>query len=99
MIDSGVTFIVPAHNGERWLDEVFESISAQRDGRPFEVIAVDDGSADGSPGILARLAAEGQMHAYQHNGFWQCMDTYRDLVHLEKLWADGNPPWRLWTED
>ena len=61
MIDSGVTFIVPAHNGERWLDEVFESISAQRDGRPFEVIAVDDGSADGSPGILARLAAEGQM--------------------------------------
>jgi glucose-1-phosphate cytidylyltransferase len=34
--------------------------------------------------------------AYRHYGFWQCMDTVRDKVLLEKLWASGSPPWRIW---
>jgi len=61
VIPPGVTFVVPVHNGERWLDEVLKAILAQRDGRPFEVIAVDDNSTDGSPRILAARAAAGDM--------------------------------------
>jgi glucose-1-phosphate cytidylyltransferase len=46
---------------------------------------------------LARLAAEGQLQAYKHSGYWQPMDTLRDKNHLEELWASGQPPWRVWT--
>jgi glucose-1-phosphate cytidylyltransferase len=42
---------------------------------------------------LERLAAEGQLVAYRHEGFWQCMDTLRDVRHLESLWASGEAPW------
>jgi GT2 family glycosyltransferase len=52
MIDPGVTFVVPVHNGERWLDRALGAIVEQRDDRPFEVIVVDDGSSDASPAIL-----------------------------------------------
>jgi GT2 family glycosyltransferase len=54
---AGVTFVVPVHNGARWLDEVLNAIAAQADGRPFEVIAVDDRSTDESRVILERHAA------------------------------------------
>ena len=45
---------------------------------------------------LEKLAAEGQLSAYKHAGFWQAMDTLRDKRHLEDLWATGNPPWKSW---
>jgi glucose-1-phosphate cytidylyltransferase len=45
---------------------------------------------------LESLAADGQIHAYQHDGFWQPMDTLRDKMHLEELWASGNAPWKVW---
>ncbi|HEY2850005.1 MAG TPA: glucose-1-phosphate cytidylyltransferase [Gemmatimonadaceae bacterium] len=45
---------------------------------------------------LERLAAEGQLRAHRHDGFWQPMDTLRDLRHLESLWAGGSPPWKTW---
>ncbi len=45
---------------------------------------------------MERLAAEGHLYAYQHNGFWQCMDTARDLQYLESLWSAGNAPWKSW---
>ena len=45
---------------------------------------------------MERLAADGQMVAYRHEGFWQCMDTLRDVRLLEALWQSGNAPWRLW---
>jgi glucose-1-phosphate cytidylyltransferase len=45
---------------------------------------------------MERLAAEGQLCAYRHEGFWQCMDTVRDLRYLESLWTGGNPPWKTW---
>jgi len=61
MNTTGISFVVPVHNGERWLDEALASILAQRDGRPFEVIAVDDGSTDGSASILARRADAGEV--------------------------------------
>jgi len=45
---------------------------------------------------MERIAEEGQLYAYQHNGFWQCMDTLRELKYLESLWEGGNPPWKTW---
>lgn len=45
---------------------------------------------------LERLAADGQLHAYRHAGFWDCMDTYKDALLLEDLWMSGSPPWKMW---
>jgi glucose-1-phosphate cytidylyltransferase len=45
---------------------------------------------------LERLAAKGQLAAYQHQAFWQCMDTVRDVHLLERLWSEGNAPWKIW---
>jgi glucose-1-phosphate cytidylyltransferase len=45
---------------------------------------------------LERLAADGQLMAYQHSGMWQAMDTYRDLLHLNEIWATGRAPWKVW---
>jgi glucose-1-phosphate cytidylyltransferase len=45
---------------------------------------------------LQRLAADGELHAFRHQGFWDCMDTYKDAVVLNDLWASGEAPWRLW---
>jgi len=49
---------------------------------------------EGEP--LERLAAEGQLSVYQHDGFWQCMDTYRDHQLLNQLWSSGQAPWKKW---
>ena len=46
---------------------------------------------------LESLAAEGQLRAYRHAGFWDCMDTYKDAVLLNDLWASGEAPWRTWA--
>lgn len=46
---------------------------------------------------LERLAAEGQLAAYRHSGFWQPMDTLRDKSQLEALWDSGKAPWKNWT--
>lgn len=45
---------------------------------------------------LEALAAAGQLHAYRHEGFWDCMDTYKDAVLLNDLWARGAAPWKTW---
>ncbi|TAK89970.1 MAG: glucose-1-phosphate cytidylyltransferase [Burkholderiaceae bacterium] len=46
---------------------------------------------------LERLTAEGQLRAFEHNGFWQAMDTLRDKNLLEELWQSGRAPWKVWT--
>jgi glucose-1-phosphate cytidylyltransferase len=46
---------------------------------------------------LERLAADSQLAAYRHPGFWQCMDTIRDKARLEEEWSSGQAPWKLWT--
>jgi glucose-1-phosphate cytidylyltransferase len=45
---------------------------------------------------LSSLAADGQLAAFVHEGFWQPMDTLRDKTQLEALWASGSPPWKTW---
>lgn len=47
---------------------------------------------------LERIVKDGQLVCYRHNGFWQCMDTLRDKENLEKLWANGNAPWKSWNK-
>jgi len=45
---------------------------------------------------MERLAAERQLKAFCHDGFWQCMDTYREYEMLNKMWASGKAPWKVW---
>jgi cellulose synthase/poly-beta-1,6-N-acetylglucosamine synthase-like glycosyltransferase len=62
---SGVSVVIPVHNGERWLEDVLNAVLAQSDGRSLEIVAVDDGSRDGSAAILARYAAAGHVTIVQ----------------------------------
>ena len=48
---------------------------------------------------LEHLARDGELQAYRHTGFWDCMDTYKDAVLLNELWSSGEPPWRVWAEE
>lgn len=47
---------------------------------------------------LEKIAAEGELVAYQHEGFWQCMDTLRDKEKLESLWKENKAPWKVWQK-
>jgi glucose-1-phosphate cytidylyltransferase len=49
-------------------------------------------------GVLENLAEGGELAVYQHPGFWQCMDTFREMQLLNKLWDTGNAPWRTWQD-
>lgn len=62
--------------------------------RIFDLLKDDTTVFEKEP--LETLAAEGQLMAYRHMGFWQCMDTQRDKLKLEELWDSGNAPWRKW---
>jgi len=60
----------------------------------IEYIAGDETIFEREP--LENLAKEGELKAYKHYGFWQCMDTLRDKNKLEELWQSGTPPWKNW---
>jgi len=62
----------------------------------FDYIAGDLTHWEKEP--LETLARDGQLMAYQHESFWQCMDTLREKNLLESMWEGGNAPWRLWKE-
>ena len=47
---------------------------------------------------LEKLSADGQLSAYKHKGFWQCMDTLKEKMYLEELWDSGNAPWKVWDK-
>ncbi len=63
--------------------------------RCIDLIGGDATSWEGSP--LTTLAAEGQLQAFEHHGFWQPMDTLRDKNALEELWQSGRAPWKVWA--
>jgi glucose-1-phosphate cytidylyltransferase len=60
----------------------------------IDLIAGDQSSWEGEP--LSRLAADDQLMAFEHDGFWQPMDTLREKNLLEDLWATGRAPWKNW---
>jgi glucose-1-phosphate cytidylyltransferase len=60
----------------------------------FDYLEGDESSLEAD--AMERLAADNQLVAYRHEGFWQCMDTMRDMRLLQSLWTSGNAPWRVW---
>jgi len=62
----------------------------------FDYIDGDDTQWEKEP--MERLARDGQLMAYKHSSFWQCMDTLRDKKLLEALWERGNAPWKVWDD-
>ena len=62
----------------------------------LDVIDGDDTVLEKAP--LETLAAQGQLQSCCHMGFWKCMDTMRDRKQLEKMWADGTAPWKVWKD-
>ena len=60
----------------------------------FDLIEDDNTIFEKYP--LEIAASRGQLVAYKHHGFWQCMDTLRDRILLEELWASGQAPWKVW---
>jgi glucose-1-phosphate cytidylyltransferase len=86
------TFIEKPQIGEGWINGGFFVLEP----RVLEYLGdSDDMVFERQP--LERLAAEGELAAYPHNDFWQCMDTVRDVRLLEELWASGTAPWKTWT--
>jgi glucose-1-phosphate cytidylyltransferase len=78
--------------GEGWINGGFLVMEPQ----VFKYLNND--SAGLEVELLERLAADGQLAAYRHYGFWQCMDTLRDKHNLENSWQSGNPPWKVWEQ-
>jgi glucose-1-phosphate cytidylyltransferase len=88
--DRVVRFDEKPLSGEAWINGAFFILEP----RVFDYIEGDATQFEREP--LERLATDGQLMAYQHDGFWQCMDTMRDKVRLESLWASGDAPWKVW---
>jgi glucose-1-phosphate cytidylyltransferase len=57
----------------------------------------DDSVLERAP--FERLAADGQLAAYRHRGFWQCMDTFKDAMDLDRRWSAGDVPWKVWGDE
>lgn len=77
--------------GEGWINGGFFVFNPE----VFDYLDGDDNVLEGSP--MENLAGDGQLMAYKHDGFWQCMDTIRDKSLLEELWQT-NPPWKVWKD-
>lgn len=56
----------------------------------------EDDMCDLEYGTLEKLSKKGEVKVYKHNGFWACMDTLRDVEHLNKLWDEGKAKWKIW---
>jgi glucose-1-phosphate cytidylyltransferase len=88
--DRVACFSEKPQTGEGWINGGFMALEPEifdylpRDGMHLE--------AD----VLERLAAGGELMAYRHEGFWQCMDTLRDMRLLDGLWQSGKAPWKVW---
>jgi len=76
--------------GEGWINGAFFVLE------PAVFDYIDGDASHFEKGPMPQLAADGQLMAYRHHGFWQCMDTLRDKVLLESLWDSGNAPWKIW---
>jgi glucose-1-phosphate cytidylyltransferase len=85
-----VEFAEKPQVGEGWINGGFFVLEP----KALAYIAGDETHWEREP--MERLTAEGQLMAYRHDQFWQCVDTLRDLRLLEGLWQAGRPPWREW---
>jgi len=87
-----VEFSEKPQTSEGWINGAFFVLEPQI----FDYIAGDDTQWEHEP--LEQLAKDGELMAYRHYGFWQCMDTLRDKKLLEELWDSGDAPWAVWEQ-
>ena len=66
--------------------------------RIFDYLSYDD-NCDLEVGPLERISQEGQLMVFKHQGFWSCMDTFRDMEYLNKLWISGEAKWKVWDDN
>lgn len=85
-------FVEKPQLGEGWINGAFFVLEPE----VFDYIDGDSTVWEREP--LERLAADGQLMAYRHESFWQCMDTLREKYYLEQLWSGGDAPWKLWED-
>jgi glucose-1-phosphate cytidylyltransferase len=88
--DNVASFSEKPQLDEGWINGAFFVLEPQI----FDYIEDDQTQWEHEP--MERLAGEGELVAYRHDGFWQCMDTLRDKKMLQKLWDGGSPPWKTW---
>jgi glucose-1-phosphate cytidylyltransferase len=88
-----VEFSEKPQTREGWINGAFFVLEPEI----FDYIDGDSTQWEREP--LERLAAEGQLMAYKHVNFWQCMDTLREKKYLESLWQSGNAPWKVWDSE
>lgn len=90
--DQVTEFSEKPQTSEGWINGAFFVLEP----RIFDYIEGDTTQWEGKP--METLANEGQLMAYRHTSFWQCMDTLRDKRLLESLWDSGKAPWKIWEE-
>ena len=83
-------FVEKSQIGEGWINGGFFVLEP----KVLEYIEGDDTIFEREP--LERLAEDGQLVAFRHERFWQCMDTFRDVQFLNSLWERGRVPWQIW---
>jgi glucose-1-phosphate cytidylyltransferase len=89
--DSVTSFIEKPQTGEGWINGGFFVLNK----KIFDDISLES-NITLEQGILESLAAASELGVYRHDGFWQCMDTYRELCLLEDYWQSGTAPWKTW---
>jgi glucose-1-phosphate cytidylyltransferase len=92
MGDQIIEFSEKPQTKEGWINGAFFVLEPE----VFDYIDADTTHWEKEP--LERLARDGQLMAYRHSDFWQCMDTIREKHYLESLWEAGNAPWKIWEE-
>ena len=88
--DRITNFVEKPHGDGAWINGGFFVLS------PKVIDRIDGPDTTWEQEPLKGLARDGQLMAYEHADFWQPMDTLRDKVHLEELWASGTAPWKVW---
>ncbi|ELR98324.1 glucose-1-phosphate cytidylyltransferase [Gloeocapsa sp. PCC 73106] len=83
-------FTEKPQTGEGWINGGFLVLEPAI----FQYLEGDEDGLEVS--LLERLAQDGELAAYRHYDFWQCMDTLRDKITLENLWKSESPPWKVW---
>jgi glucose-1-phosphate cytidylyltransferase len=89
--DSVLSFTEKPQASEGWINGAFFVLEPG----VGDFIDGDDVMFEHAP--MERLAAAGQLMAYRHESFWQCMDTMREKHLLQKMWDGGNAPWKSWS--
>lgn len=90
--DRVVRFAEKPAAGDAWINGGYFVMTP----RVFSYLDGDQTILERQP--LERLAKDGQLAVFKHEGYWQCMDTYRDVVLLNEEWASGRAPWKRWDD-